>query len=32
MLPRHEVPLLDGALFRETPQALQKELLAFPAA
>src|SRR5580693_9614980 len=32
MLAGHEIPLFDFALFCKTPQALQEELLPFPAA
>src|SRR3989454_4713787 len=32
MLPRHEVALLDRALLRKATEALQKQLLPFPAA
>src|SRR5215471_9071464 len=32
VLPRNEVALFDGALLRKAAQALQKQLLPFPAA
>jgi hypothetical protein len=32
VLAGNEIPFFDGAFFRKTPEALQEELLPFPAA